>query len=85
MPMFGTIGVSMCERHPKYAAAAAIFPEIADHFALENSPDTPGGFSGGTLHVVQNPNAWELGALLLIYHGHVSLYYVCERGDSYLL
>ena len=65
-PIFVMIGVSMCEWHPKYAAAAAIFPEIADHFAFENSPDTPGGFSGGTLRVVQNPNAWELGAALWV-------------------
>ena len=66
MPISRTIRACMRERHPKYAAAAAIFPEIADHVALENSPDTPGGFSGGTLRVVQNPNAWEFGVALWV-------------------
>ena len=34
MPIFRTIGACMWERHPKYAAAAAIFPRNRSFFCL---------------------------------------------------
>ena len=47
MPISGMIQACMREWHQKYAAAAAIFLQIVDHFPIQNSPDTQSDRLGG--------------------------------------